>query len=72
MTVLQRSLHMQHKSLQWLQKHFSSDETRSGWKIEYALLLFHREYYWNTAGFLRLCASNVKPYDILEDQMSTL
>jgi len=25
--------------LQWLQQHFSSDETRSGWKIEYALLL---------------------------------
>jgi len=24
--------------LQWLQQHFSSDETRSGWKIEYALL----------------------------------
>jgi len=30
---------MQHKSLQWLQQHFSSDETRNGWKIEYAPLL---------------------------------
>jgi len=36
---LQRSLHMQHKSLQWIQQHFSSDETQSGWKIEYPLLL---------------------------------
>jgi len=28
----------------------------------------HREHYW----FLRLCASNAKPYDIFEGQMSTL
>jgi len=26
-------------ALQWLQQHFASDETRSGWKIDYALLL---------------------------------
>jgi len=32
-------LSMQLKSLQWFQEHFSSDETRSGWKIEYAVLL---------------------------------
>jgi len=30
---------MQHKSLQWLQQYFSSDKTRSGWKIRCALLL---------------------------------
>jgi len=24
--------------VQWLQQHFSSDEMRSGWKIEYAVI----------------------------------
>jgi len=61
---------MQYKSFKWLQQHSSSDETRSGWKIKYALLLLR--YIVNTTDFLRLCASNVKPYGILEGQMSTL
>jgi len=42
---------MQHKLLQWLQQHFSSDEMRSGWKIEYALLSFASIAIMNTTDF---------------------
>jgi len=56
---------MQHKSLQWLQQHFSSDELWLENRICYFVIAIV-----NTTDFL--CASNAKPYDILEGQISTL